>query len=140
MPTILVADDDSDIAHLARRALVAAGHDVVVAADGATALVHVGSVDLAVLDVSMPRLNGWEATEVIRATSETRDLPVIVVSGLTSADQITTALDAGADGYLTKPFVPFELVRRVEHLLDTSPVERRTTRRAGVRRRDLRSA
>lgn len=140
MPTVLVADDDLDIADLVRRALITAGHDVVVVHDGASALAHAGAADLAVLDVSMPSLDGREVVGHLRSAPHTRDLPVLVLSSGTSADEIEAALDAGADDYLTKPVVPFELKRRVERLLTTSATERRTTRRQEQRRRDLRSA
>ena len=140
MATVLVADDDNDVAELTRRSLTAAGHQVVVVHDGASALAHAGAVDLAVLDVSMPALDGRQVVGHLRAAPHTRDLPVLVLSSGTTADEISAALDAGADDYLTKPFVPFELKRRVDHLAGTTAEQRRTTRRQGQRRRDLRSA
>lgn len=140
MATILIADDDADVAALARHAVQAAGHDVILATDGAEALARAGAADLAVLDVSMPLLSGWQVAEQLRAAPHTCDLPVIVVSSLSSSDQIEAALDAGADGYLTKPFVPFELNRRIDHLLTTTALERRRTWRREAGRRARRTA
>lgn len=140
MATILIADDDADVAALARHAVEAAGHDVILAADGAEALARAGAADLAVLDVSMPMLSGWQVAEQLRAAPHTADLPVVVVSSLSSAGQIEVALDAGADGYLTKPFVPFELNRRIDHLLATPAPARRRARCREAGRRARRTA
>jgi DNA-binding response OmpR family regulator len=140
MATILIADDDSDVAQLARKAVTAAGHDVLVVADGTRALAHAGAVDLAVLDVSMPGLDGHAVTAHLREAPHTRDLPVLVLSGGVAAAEVTAALDAGADDYLTKPVVLFELVRRIERLLGTSAEARRTARYWKGRRRALRTA
>ncbi|MEO9321893.1 response regulator [Nocardioides sp. C4-1] len=135
MATILIADDDHDVRDLARRAMEAAGHDVVIATDGAEALARAGAADLALLDVSMPALDGWRVAAELRGAPHTRDLPIVVVSAMSTSSEIESALDAGADGYLTKPFVPFELLRRVEHLLAVTPAERRRARgRESVRR------
>ncbi|WP_139982245.1 response regulator [Nocardioides litoris] len=135
MATVLVADDDTDIAQLVRRVLTSAGHDVLVAPDGVRALVHVAAVDLVVLDVSMPTLDGHEVTALLRETHHTHDVPVLVISSDTTPAAIEAALDAGADGYLPKPIVPTELVRRVDHLLATTAGSRRAARRVGALRR-----
>ena len=140
MPTVLVADDDPDLAELARRTLVAAGHRVIVATDGAGALAQAGAADLAVLDVSMPVLDGRAVIAHLRSAPHTRDLPIVVLSSQSSASEITAGLDVGADDYLTKPIVPFELNRRVDRLLATSGVERRVVRRQSARRRGARTA
>lgn len=140
MATILIADDDPDVVDLIRRSLAACGHRVVTAADGAAALAQAGAADLAVLDVSMPVLDGREVIAHLRAAPHTRDLPVLVLSGLTSAAEISGALGDGADDYLTKPVVPFEVRRRVERLLGTTPVQRRAVRRQTALRREIRTA
>lgn len=137
MPTVLVADDDSDTAELARRTLLAAGYHVVVASDGAGALAQAGAVDVAVLDVSMPVIDGRGVITHLRSAPHTRDLAVLVLSSHNAADDISAALTNGADDYLTKPFTPYELGRRVERLLATSDVQRRVVRRQTERRQEV---
>jgi DNA-binding response OmpR family regulator len=140
MATILIADDDPDVTHLVRKAVVDAGHEAVVVDDGTRALARAATADLVVLDVSMPGLDGHEVTAALREAAHTQHLPVLVLSSMSTADDVGTALDAGADDYLTKPVVQFEVARRVERLLATDAIERRTARYWSARRRGLRTA
>lgn len=140
MPHVLVADDEPDTAELVKRALLAAGHHVVVATDGAGALAQAGAVDLAVLDISMPVVDGRCVVTHLRSAPHTRDLPILLLSSQNSAAEISEALAKGADDYLTKPVVAYELQRRVERLLATSAVERRVVRRQTERRHEIATA
>ena len=109
---ILVADDEAEIRDLLRLYLENSGYDVLEAADGLEALeiLEKKHVDLAVLDVMMPRLNGLHVLKKLRETS---NIPVLVFSAKdTDADKIL-GLDLGADDYLTKPFNPLEAVARI---------------------------
>jgi two-component system, OmpR family, phosphate regulon response regulator PhoB len=107
LPTILVADDEPEIRELVAYRLSQAGYAVVQARDGEEAFRLVaGQVpDMAVLDVMMPRLNGFEFSRRFRRSPATQRLPVLLM----------------ADGYLTKPFSPDELLARVEDLLARRP-------------------
>ena len=109
---ILVADDEAEIRDLLRLYLENSGYDVLEAADGleALAVLDKNHVDLAVLDVMMPRLNGLYVLKKLRETS---NIPVLVFSAKdTDADKIL-GLNLGADDYLTKPFNPLEAVARI---------------------------
>jgi DNA-binding response OmpR family regulator len=118
-PLILVADDDPDILTLVRFRLERQGYDVVGAPDGQAALdlALERGPDLAVLDVAMPRLDGYEVTRRLRENGETRTMPVILLTARVQEAAVEEAVAAGADDYVTKPFSPQELGRRVQAAL-----------------------
>lgn len=110
--TILIAEDEPEIADLMELHLVKEGYRCIKVSDGLAAVQVVRSqpVDLAILDIMMPKLDGYEATQRIR---ESHHLPIIFLSAkATDLDKIT-GLVRGADDYVTKPFNPMELVARV---------------------------
>jgi DNA-binding response OmpR family regulator len=119
-PLVLVADDDRDILELVAFRLVRAGYDVMTANDGAEALDLAGKrvPALAVLDVMMPRLDGYEVTRRMRASAATERVPVILLTARVQDQDVQRGLDAGADDYLKKPFSPQDLRARVEAVLD----------------------
>ncbi|HZF43280.1 MAG TPA: response regulator [Sphingomonadaceae bacterium] len=119
MPTILIADDDELLAALVQFKLEAAGHRVVVARDGAAALAQVSRQrpDLVVLDAMMPVLTGSEVLARLKGDPATASVPVIMLTARRAQDDVVSALRAGAADYLTKPFIPEELVARVETAL-----------------------
>lgn len=120
--TILVADDDDDIRALVTLRLRRFGFEVVTAADGeqALALVRDRAPDLAILDVTMPGLTGLEVTRALRADEQTRGLPVLLLTARVQDADLTAGLEAGATGYVRKPFQPAELLARIEEALDAS--------------------
>lgn len=111
--TILVAEDDSDIVELIELYLENDGYRVLTAADGVSALelVRREQIDLAVLDIMMPRMNGYELTKAIRAQS---NFPIIILSAKNADSDKILGLNLGADDYLTKPFNPLEIIARVK--------------------------
>ena len=117
---VLVADDDADILALVRLRLERGGYTVVTAVDGEQALrlAREGAFDLAVLDVSMPKLSGHEVTRELRRDEATKGLPVILLTARVQDADLADGLAAGADGYLKKPFGPKELLGEVQALLD----------------------
>jgi DNA-binding response OmpR family regulator len=116
---VLVADDDPDILQLVTFRLEGAGYEVVQAADGEEALRLAQELkpDLAVLDVTMPKLTGYDVTRQLREDDATRDIPVILLTARVQEADVEQGLEAGADDYLTKPFSPQELRERVEVIL-----------------------
>jgi CheY-like chemotaxis protein len=103
---ILVADDDADVRELVGFRLEHAGHEVIVAADGeeAVALALERRPDLCVVDVMMPKLDGLEVTERLRATPELADTPILLLTASVHDSAVQRGMDAGADDYIAKPF------------------------------------
>ena len=118
-PLVLVADDDEDVRSLGVFRLERAGYDVVAASDGEEAfrLAVERTPDLAVLDVMMPKLDGYELTKRLRANPGTSDLPVILLTARAQDADVQRGFDAGADDYIKKPFSPQELRARVQAIL-----------------------
>jgi len=118
-PLVLVADDDDDIRELVAYRLERSGYDVVVARDGQEALELAAARHpaLCVVDLMMPRLNGYELTQQLRAGEETADIPVILLTARNQEADVQRGFEAGADDYLRKPFSPDELSTRVRVLL-----------------------
>jgi DNA-binding response OmpR family regulator len=117
--TILVADDEQDIRELVAYRLSRSGYTIIEARDGEEAfqLAADQSPDMAVLDVMMPRLNGFDLTERLRLTPATERLPILLMSASVQEADISRGFAAGADGYLTKPFTPDQLLTRVQDVL-----------------------
>ncbi|EDZ93134.1 MAG: response regulator [Limnospira sp. PMC 1291.21] len=113
---ILIADDESAIRRILTTRLSMVGYSVVAAADGLQAIEMFDreSPDLVVLDVMMPRLNGYGVCQKIRAIS---DIPIIMLTALGDVADRITGLELGADDYLTKPFSPKELEARIHAIL-----------------------
>ena len=118
-PVVLVADDDPDILRLVAFRLERAGYDVVQATDGEEALRAATELepDLAVLDVMMPKLTGYDVTRRIRETDATKRMPVILLTARVQEADVARGFEAGADDYLRKPFSPQELRARVQAIL-----------------------
>jgi two-component system response regulator MprA len=116
-PRLLVVDDDPDVRDSLRRALGYAGYAVATAANGADALTSVARspVDLIILDVLMPMLNGFDTCRALRNRGDAT--PVLTLTALDAVDDRVTGLEAGADDYLVKPFALRELLARVNALL-----------------------
>jgi CheY-like chemotaxis protein len=114
-PLALVADDDSDILALVSLGLQKAGYAVVAVEDGRKALeaLRERQLDLAVVDVRMPEVDGLEVIRQIRADDRTRDMLVIALSAGVRDSNVAEGLEAGADEYMAKPFSPAKLVELV---------------------------
>jgi DNA-binding response OmpR family regulator len=115
--TVLLAEDDAAIAEPLSRALQREGYGVVVAVDGVAALdrLRTGEVDLLLLDLGLPGVDGLEVCRRVRA--EQPDLPVLMLTARTDEVDFVVGLDAGADDYVGKPFRLAELLARVRALL-----------------------
>jgi DNA-binding response OmpR family regulator len=118
-PLVLVVDDDPDILDLVRYRLERSGYAVATASDGLEAVRLAGELRpaLAVLDVMMPSLNGFEVTRRLRAEPETSRIPVILLTARAQEEDVQEGFASGADDYLRKPFSPRELSARVQAIL-----------------------
>ncbi len=116
---VLVVDDEPNIVLSVEFLMKRAGHEVVTAGDGEEALRVLAETkpDLMILDVMMPRKNGFEVCTDVRANPETADLPILMLSAKGREAEREKGLALGANAYITKPFSTHELVARVDELL-----------------------
>ena len=117
---ILVVDDNASNWDLLSRRLQRQGHTVLQAEDGAIALalVEKEALDLILLDLMMPGINGYDVLKLLKRDPRFRDIPVIMISALSELDSIVRCIEAGADDYLAKPFDPTLLRARVGSSLE----------------------
>jgi diguanylate cyclase (GGDEF)-like protein len=117
--TILVVDDDPDIARFVEVNLRSAGYDVSVASDGEEALDKAATLrpDLVLLDVMMPRIDGFEVAQRLRRNPQTSNTSNIMLTAKALSTDKVLGLTAGADDYIIKPFDPIELLARVKGTL-----------------------
>jgi DNA-binding response OmpR family regulator len=113
---VLVVEDDADIRELLTLYFTAKGHVVEIARDGHEALARLPDVqpDLMLLDVLLPKLDGWSVLTAVRAHSS---LPVILLTSLDDTDDVIKGLSLGADDYLRKPFEIRELEARIQSII-----------------------
>jgi DNA-binding response OmpR family regulator len=116
---ILAVDDEPELTDLIQFHLVRAGHDVVTAANGWEAIASVKQrrPDIILLDLMLPDLDGFGVCEILRRDPGTATIPIIIISAWASSDSRNLGLELGALDYITKPFSPQELVRRVNQLV-----------------------
>lgn len=133
---VLLVDDDLDLIAITTFALQQAGFLVVRASDGEQAIAKVDEEvpDIVVLDINLPRRNGFEVAQVIRETSS---LPIIMLTARGEEDDVVKALKLGADDYLTKPFSPKVLIARIQALLRRTGIDIGNSLRCGPLSLDL---
>jgi two-component system alkaline phosphatase synthesis response regulator PhoP len=117
---ILVVDDEIYIVHILEFTLTMEGYEVLTAADGEEALrrLEQDRPDLVVLDIMMPKVDGYEVLRRIRADEEFHQLPVILLSAKGRPLDRETGLEIGADDYIVKPFSPRRLLEKIQDLLE----------------------
>ncbi len=117
MPKILIVEDDPSVRGVVELALSREGMGTLVVADGETALERLGSpeedIDLVVLDVMLPGIDGVSVCREIRAGDLRSDVPIIMLTARDDETSVVVGLEVGADDYITKPFSPRELVSRI---------------------------
>ena len=116
MATVLIAEDDKDIVELLRLYISGSGYDVLASSDGKQALelAREQHVDIALVDIMMPRMNGYDFIKALRRES---DIPVIIISARSQPADKIVGLDAGADGFIAKPFDPLEVTALIRAVL-----------------------
>jgi len=116
---VLVVDDEVYILHILDFSLGAEGYEVITAADGEQALEKAISEkpDLIILDIMMPKMDGYETCEKIKKLPETKHIPVLLLTAKGRDIDRQRGFDSGADDYITKPFSPNKLISRVQEIL-----------------------
>jgi len=131
-PHVLIVDDDEETREMYGEAFTGGGYRVAHAVDGEHALLKIISLspDIVVMDLAMPVLDGWEATQRIKAHARTKHIPVIALTGYATPVEIRHAYDAGADAVLVKPCTPRALLFLAGRLLGPKgPTPRQVSRR-----------
>lgn len=118
-PFVVVAEDDEDILELVVELLEEEDYEIARATDGeeALGLISARRPDLAVLDVRMPKVDGFEVSRRLREDGETQEVPVILLSALAREQDVVRGFESGATDYVKKPFSPDDLVSRIETIL-----------------------
>jgi CheY-like chemotaxis protein len=119
MPRILLVEDNELSRDMLSRRLARRGYEVLTAADGeqAVATARGGAPDLILMDMSLPVIDGWEATRRLKAGPATRDIPIIALTALAMASDERMARDAGCDDFDTKPVDLPRLLEKMERWL-----------------------
>ncbi len=116
---ILIAEDEKDIRDLISFTLGFAGYQAIATSNGEEAYQAAMREipDLILLDVRMPRMNGYEVCKLLKEQESTRNIPVIFLSAKGQESEVKTGLEAGAEEYILKPFSPDQLVERIKAIL-----------------------
>jgi CheY-like chemotaxis protein len=119
MAKILIADDEQDIRDLLTFTLKFAGHEVVAASNGeeAVQLAQVERPELVLLDVRMPKMNGYEACRRFKADPALKHIPIVFVSAWGQDSEVRAGMEAGAVDYVVKPFEPSQVILKVAQLV-----------------------
>jgi len=122
---ILVVDDEKDLTALVCLHMKMAGFEILTANNGEKALdlSREEKPDLIILDLMLPKIDGWQVCEQLRQDAVTKDIPVIMLTARTQIEDKLKGFEAGADDYVTKPFSPRELVARVKRVLARAEAE-----------------
>src|SRR6266567_3236951 len=127
MKKVLVIDDNPTIVELIKYAVSLQGsYEVVVAYDGEQGLARISSErpDCVIIDVKMPRMDGYQLVRCLRGDARTAEIPLIILSAMTREEDQVTGLLSGVDEYLTKPFKPGALNAAIQRVLHRTPAER----------------
>lgn len=127
MKKVLVIDDNPTIVELIKYAVnLQSNYEIVVAYDGVQGLerVYAEQPDCIIIDVKMPRMDGYQLVRCLRGDARTANMPMIILSAMTRNEDQMTGMLSGVDEYLTKPFKPSALNAAIERVLRLTPAER----------------
>jgi CheY-like chemotaxis protein len=132
-PRVLLVDDYPDAREMYAEYLEFSGFDVVEAENGMEALQRAveASPDIILMDLSLPVMDGWEATRRLKADKRTAQIPVVALTGHALAGISEGAKKAGCDAFVTKPCLPEDLVKEIRKILDAPGAANRKVRRSG---------
>ncbi|HEY2031016.1 MAG TPA: response regulator [Myxococcales bacterium] len=118
-PLVLVVDDFADNREMYSEYLTYSGYDVIEAKNGKEALeaAQARAPDIIIMDLSLPVMDGWEATRRLKADDRTRRIPVVALTGHALAGHSQGAREAGCDSFLAKPCLPDQLVAEIKRML-----------------------
>ena len=119
-PRVLVVDDYPDAREMYAEYLQYSGFDVIEAGNGIEALERAAdsAPDIILMDLSLPVMDGWEATRRLKADKATADIPIVALTGHALAGILEGAKNAGCDAFITKPCLPEDLVKEIRRVLD----------------------
>ena len=116
---ILIVEDNTDMRELLAIRVQVTGYLPILASDGKEGLekAAVEKPDLILMDMMMPIMDGWAATRTLRASRETKDIPILAVTALFRSEDLKACLESGCNGYLVKPFSGVDLQSKIRELL-----------------------
>jgi DNA-binding response OmpR family regulator len=126
-PTILCVDDQPEILNFLQAMLLPKDYEVIKAENGLEALEKLNEerVDLVILDVKMPKMDGFETCRRIKEDDRYRNIPVIMITGITANKERIKGIEAGAEDFISKPFDPEEILARIKMLLKAKTIDKR---------------
>ena len=132
-PRVLVVDDYPDAREMYAEYLRYSGFDVIEAANGMEALERAfdSAPDIILMDLSLPVMDGWEATRRLKANKLTAGIPIVAVTGHALAGILEGAKQAGCDAFVTKPCLPEDLVKEIQKVLSATTAPPTKARRSG---------
>jgi len=132
-PRVLVVDDYPDAREMYAEYLQYSGFDVIEAGNGVEALERAAdsAPDIILMDLSLPVMDGWEATRRLKADKATADIPIVALTGHALAGILEGAKNAGCDAFVTKPCLPEDLVKEIQRVLSSPASASRKSRRSG---------
>jgi CheY-like chemotaxis protein len=136
-PLVLVVEDYQDAREMYAAYLQFSGFDVAEATNGVEAIDKANELlpDIVLMDLALPRMDGWEATRRLKGDERTRHIPIVALTGHALAGHAEGARQAGCDSFVTKPCLPDALVAEIKRLLEAQPDRRTHSGRAANRRR-----
>ena len=119
MTRVLLVDDNPGMRHVLRAQMEWMGITAITAKNGKegveTAIAE--KPDLILMDIMMPEMDGWEATRILRANSETKEIPILAITAMFRPADLQACIDAGCDDYIVKPFTLDELLKKIKALV-----------------------
>jgi two-component system, cell cycle response regulator DivK len=132
-PRVLIVEDYPDAREMYTEYLEFSGYEVVQAGNGMEAIQRAADAapDIILMDLSLPVMDGWEATRRLKADPRTAAIPIVALTGHALAGISEGATEAGCDAFITKPCLPEDLVREIRRILTDSSSSTRKVRRSG---------
>jgi two-component system cell cycle response regulator DivK len=122
-PLVLIVEDEVDLRHLYAQQLVLSGFEVIEASNGADAIasIRLRAPDVVLMDLSLPVIDGWEATRRLKADDRTAHIPVVALTAHDGSGELQRATRAGCDWFVPKPCPPDALITEVRRILELAP-------------------